>query len=276
MTGRTPPEPLSFQFDHLGKWFIKVSGFSEPPAAVIDALLGADAPAYRAMAAACAVAVDLAARALVDVDLDPNRLDLARHDRLLFLGDSITDDWQSWRAIMTRALELAGVTFESAPIDESISGATSTEVLRRARYIHAAAPTVVLVMIGTNDALRVGRSAKKALVSIGEYRANLVEIDRHAREAGARRVIWLTPPPVDEIAFADATRDMAIPVTVSRSRVRRYRQAVIDGFDDAVDIHALAGDWSRLLLDGLHPNIDGQALTAAAVIRRLTRSASVG
>ena len=231
MTGRTPPEPLSFQFDHPGKWFIKVSGFREPPAAVIDALLGDDAPAYRAMAASCAAAVDQAARALVNGDLDPDRLDIGRHDRLLFLGDSITDDWQSWRAIMIRALELAGVTFESAPIDKSISGAASTEVLRRARYIHAAAPTVVLAMIGTNDALRVGRAAKKALVSIGEYRANLAEVDRHAREAGARRVIWLTPPPVDEIAFAAATRDMAIPLTVSRSRVRRYRQAVIDTVD---------------------------------------------
>jgi lysophospholipase L1-like esterase len=269
MTRLTTPETLSPQFDHIGKWTFKLSGFGEPSPAVIDALLGDEAAAYRAMAASCAVAVDRDARALVDAGrVDPSGLDLSAGDRLLFLGDSITDDWQSWRAIVTRAFELAGVAFERPPLDESISGATSTEVLRRARYIHFAAPTVVFVMIGTNDAIRVGRAARKSLVSIDEYRANIVEIDRHARDAGARRVVWVTQPPVDVAALAVTTRDAPIPVEVDPSRTDQYRRAVIDLFADVVDTHALAGAWSDLLLDGLHPNLAGQALIAAAVLER--------
>jgi lysophospholipase L1-like esterase len=197
-----------------------------------------------------------------------DRLPFADGHRVLAVGDSITDDLQSWAEILRHLLAPAGV----AVINAGLSAHTSAMVLRRWPAMISDPPDWILCGLGGNDVTRVGADARKPQVSIDETVANLGELRRIAAERSVARWVWLTPVPVDEARVA-AHR----PFQYGQSSWRNTDISVLAGrireFDDpVVDLVSAIGDPpdpELQGLDGVHPSLAGQSAIATAVLHRL-------
>lgn len=111
--------------------------------------------------------------------------------KILFIGDSITQDIRGYRGIITKAAQLEAESI-------AFSGATSTDMLRRAYDgINKSFPDIVSLMIGTNDVYFVDKERKVNLVSMDEYARNVKSILENASSIGAKLIVG-TIPPMDE------------------------------------------------------------------------------
>jgi len=180
------------------------------------------------------------------------------------LGDSITDDAQSWAELLRHCLD-PDVTVVNA----GISGDTTVDALARLYGVVSLRPSVVVAMLGTNDCQRHGPHG--ALLVPPEVSL------RHAREitswlqATGARVIWLTPPPIDEAALAAAVRPR--PLEVRATDLDRVRHALLTSGLEVVDTGLTTTD---LLPDGLHPSLTGQVKIARALLRHLAGQTTSG
>lgn len=114
--------------------------------------------------------------------------------KILFIGDSITQDRRGYRGIITKA---AGMETESI----AFSGATSVDMLRKAYDgVKNFSPDIVSVMIGTNDVYFVDKERSLNLVSPKEYIRNVEGILKAAGEYNAKILVGLIPPMDEEKA----------------------------------------------------------------------------
>jgi acyl-CoA thioesterase I len=207
----------------------------------------------------------LRARFRTQVQAAARRLDVAVPDlgTIIALGDSITDDLLSWAEI----LRAAGLEVVNA----GISGDTTADTLRRLYGITLLEPDLVITMLGTNDCQRHGPD-EALLVSPDESARNLASIAGWLRRAGGR-LLWITPPPVDEAALARAVGSR--PFAVRDADVRAVAAAIHALGDPVVDLHEVfAGRDGLLMEDGVHPTLEGQTAIAAAVTSVLGHSHS--
>jgi acyl-CoA thioesterase-1 len=255
------PPPMSaaeletlVRFEHPAKL---LSVAELPGAAGLDA--AAQAAAYRTDAGTVTA---LRARFRTQVAGTAKQLDVPhRPGRIVALGDSITDDLLSWAEI----LRAAGLDVVNA----GVSGDTTADALRRLYGITLLEPDLVITMLGTNDCQRHDGAL---LVSPEESARNLASIAGWLRRTGAR-LLWITPPPVDEAALARAVRSR--PLAVREADVRAVAEAVCALGDPVVDLRAVFGGRPGLLMeDGVHPTLEGQTAIAAAVASELGHSHS--
>lgn len=193
-------------------------------------------------------------------------LESERPARWLFTGDSITqgakhtDGARSFpqhfeervRFEMGRGLDIG--------INTAISGDEALDVLgafddRVARFY----PTVVFVMLGTNDAVRGPTAA-------GGFHANLSLLAAKIRALGAIPVIQ-TPPPADAPQAPNRT-DLEAYVDIVRAVARGTDAVLVDHY--AAWLTRGSGspppDW---LADAIHPNARGHAEMAATLFAAL-------
>ena len=229
-------------------------------AALADAqhadLYGTSPERYRAVAGRLRDEACAAARELAAGDTLRGRVDAIRRaagQRIVAFGDSHTDDLASWAEILRHLLA-------TDVVNAGVSGDTTTAALARLDRLPAAGLAVVL--IGTNDARRHGPGAPM-LVSHAETARNLRLIDAALRKRCAR-VIWITPPPVDEHRIAHDAQLAADHVTWRADDVAAKAALVRGGWRDAIDLWPLLGP-RHLAADGLHPSGAGQRLIAERV-----------
>ena len=111
--------------------------------------------------------------------------------KILFIGDSITQDRRGYRGIITKFL---GIQAKSV----AFSGATSTDMLRESYgVINSEKPDIVSLMVGTNDVYFMDNERKINIVSANEYEKNIRAILSCAKRNGAKIVVG-TIPPMDE------------------------------------------------------------------------------
>jgi lysophospholipase L1-like esterase len=183
------------------------------------------------------------------------------------LGDSITDDLLSWAEILRAALAV-GRPGEVVLVNAGVSGDTTADALRRLHGVAVLRPALVLAMLGTNDCQRHGPAAAR-LVSDADADANAAAISAWLRAEGAR-VVWLTPPPVDEAALANAVAER--PFALRNREARAFGERLAALGDPVIDTGAAvrAGPLDRLLLsDGVHPSLEGQLAIARELLRAL-------
>jgi lysophospholipase L1-like esterase len=235
-----------------------------------------DIETYKEIKAAFAERARRRARELLQ-----DRRSAALVDRLPFepgavvigLGDSITDDLQSWFEILRHLLAERHPDSGIRLINAGISGDTTSGLLGRILDVLEGDPDWMLTLIGTNDVPFVREPLTKTLVSPEETEKNLRALRDLAKARGVH-LAWMTPPPVIEAcAVEDPSVTPQQPVW-RNANLRKVAELTreVAGEDPLVDLWEAFGDPAKpefLLPDGLHPSLAGQKAIAAALVERL-------
>lgn len=262
------------QFTHLEKLYGYLPGMDE---ATVAALFGLDKAVYREIKARFDANARAAARELLE---DPDfaervdRLPFGVGETVLGLGDSFTDDLQSWLEILRHLLQERRPQDEISIINAGLSAHTSAMVLRRfVPNVVAQEPDWIICLLGGNDATRIGPEPNKTQVSIEETAMNFEAMRRIAQTQTEANWVWITPPTYDE------ERASSFPPFKKGQSVFRNEDVVAIGDfvreqeEPVVDIQIVFGLPASAELqgpDGVHPSLAGQKAVARAFVERLT------
>jgi lysophospholipase L1-like esterase len=265
------------QFQHKEKTLGQIPGVSDQS---IAALWGIDAATYRRTRDRFAARAERAAR---DLLADPTFA--ARVDRLPFqpgetvvgLGDSITDDDQSWLEILRHLLTHRRAQDGIVILNEGVSGDTTAQIISRFLDVVLDEPDWIICLAGTNDARLHGQCPLKTLVSVEETVKNLEMVRHFGATQTSARWVWMTPARVIERQIADDWFLSAFEQQWRNKDLDSIAAAVTEvarAHDDPViDLQAVFGqppDRKLLLSDGLHPSLKGQKAIVSALVDALS------
>ncbi len=197
-------------------------------------------------------------------------LPFAAGSTVVGLGDSITDDDQSWLEILRALLAQHRPHDQITIVNAGISGETTVHVLSRFAEIIRLEPDWIITLIGTNDARSHGTHSTAPLVTDTTRNLEILRTWMRAKTKATR--VWLTPPMVIEAKIA-AFPWFSVAETMWHNQHLEVIAATIRAIPDViVDTRvALGANPAFLLEDGLHPNLAGQIEIVKAVVLRLTQ-----
>lgn len=191
--------------------------------------------------------------------------------RVVFMGDSITDSWDN---------PVNGGFFPGRPyVNRGISGQTTPQmIIRFRRDVIELKPKVVVILAGTNDL--AGNTGPTTIEAIEDNLRSMAEL----ATANRIRVVFASVLPVSDYEIRD---DKPLIQTVRRppekilalnqwmqEYARSNHHSYLDYFSAMVDEKGFLKD--ALSNDGLHPNVQGYAvmspLAEAAIQASLKRS----
>jgi len=257
------------QYTHLEKLYGYLPGMPDALPAVF-AMPPAEYHAVREgfTAAARDAAHDLLAdpefAALVDA------LPFTEGQTVLAVGDSVTDDLQSWAEILRHLLHLRRPALGVRLVNNGLSAHTTTMVLRRwPATVNGTRPDWVLCGLGGNDVTRVGGFLQV------EPAASVTNLLRLRAIAPDPRWLWLTPVPVDEERVAEFPAFRFGGSSWRNDDIRALADAMTGLDEPVVGLVAAfgvpVGDGLQGA-DGVHPTLAGQTAIARAVVERLANS----
>jgi lysophospholipase L1-like esterase len=244
----------------------------------LAALYGLDVQTYRDLRAQFAASARQAAEELLSDTVFAARVDqlpFAAGDTVVALGDSVTDDLQSWAEILRHLLDLRRVGDQIQVVNQGISGDTTAAALRRMVPILSTQPSWIICMLGTNDVQRNGLQATKPLVSVDETALNLAELRHLAATESKALWAWITAPPCNEELIATSPFWVQAEITIHNDDLVAIAGVLRDEPVPVVDLVTLFGQppAARLLGDdGVHPTLAGQQAIARALVERLTET----
>jgi lysophospholipase L1-like esterase len=246
---------------------------NEPMAA---ALLGVDLATYQKLKTHfCEQARQAARELLADSAFaeQVDRLPFTPGTKVVGLGDSITDDYQSWLEILRYLLEFRRPQDGIMVINAGISGNTTTHIITRFLSVAQQRPDWIICLVGTNDTLTHGLKPIDNLVSLPETTKNLAMLRNFAATQTTAQWVWMTPPLVMEEQIAAHWLLSDLQLAWSNHALRAIADVVRQQSDPVVDLQAIFGDpppsdW--LIDDGLHPSLSGQMAMVRALVERLS------
>jgi len=263
------------QYTHLDKLYGYLPGMPQAAAAIF----GLDPAAYaeiiaqfdqRAAGAADRLLGDQRITGWVDA------LPFTRGQKVLAVGDSTTDDLQSWAVILDHLLSKRRGQDNITIINAGLSAHTSSMMLRRWPATLAVKPDWIMCALGTNDVTRVGPEPTKPTVSTNESIANLRQLRSIASHLTDASWVWLTPTPVMEDRVASYPPFQYGQSTWRNRDITALAEAItaIGAASDepVIDLTEVFGTTARATLygpDGVHPTLDGQIATTVALLQRL-------
>jgi acyl-CoA thioesterase I len=194
------------------------------------------------------------------------------------LGDSLTADELSWAALLGSAAVRLWRGRAPHIVNAGVSGDTTLHVVERLRDIEALKPDWAVVLLLTNDSRREGGRNGATALSIRESRRNIALIERRLAVHTGERIVWLTPPPVDEDTISGSylgTQGLAWRNGDLTARATMLTDRA--GF--VVDLRALfaqSGGAGLLEDDGLHLTVLAQQLIVRHLVRGLVDAAGAG
>ncbi len=268
------PRYLSYvlQFEHLEKRLEGMPGATDEH---IAALFGLEVEAYRSIRGRYAsrarqAAQDLLTQPAFAAQVD--RLPFRSGDVVVGLGDSITDDDQSWLEMLRALLESRRAGDHVRVVNAGVSGDTTAQMIARFLDVVVEQPDWIICMAGTNDARLHGRSPTKVLVSIEETAKNLGMLRHMAATQTGARWVWMTPTPVIESQIAEHWMLSGFELNWRNGDLLAIRNALCARPEPVVDLWDAFGhpaDPWYLLPDGLHPSIEGQVAIVQALVGQL-------
>ncbi len=183
----------------------------------------------------------------------------ATQTRVVFLGDSITDNW----------INLDAELFRNDRLDRGISSQTTGQMLLRFRAdVLELHPAVVHILAGTNDI--AGNTGSTSLAIIQGNIASMAELAR----AHGVRVILASILPVAQYGWQSKVQPIAAVSAMNdwlRAYAAREHYTYVDYYAVLNDGHG--GFKAELAYDGVHPNPAGyaamHALAEAAIAKAL-------
>lgn len=273
MTNKTPYAPPAvgqLQYVHLEKLYAYLPGLTDS----LPAIFGVSPEEHAAIRERFDAQAHRAAEDLLTDQPFANhiaRLPFEPGSRILAVGDSITDDLQSWAEILRHVLTIARPGDDLTVVNAGLSAHTSAMILRRWLSILQPVPDWIICGLGGNDVTRI--AGGKPQVSLAESIANLHELRRIAAERTRARWVWLTPVPVDE---ERAAANPAFQYGASNWRNTDIAALAGDirGFDDPVvdlvDVFGVPAHSELQGPDGVHPSLTGQQRIVTALVATLT------
>jgi acyl-CoA thioesterase I len=170
----------------------------------------------------------------------------ADRDRVVFLGDSITEFWGK-----------VGKLFQEKPyINRGISGQTTPQILLRFRQdVIALKPRVVVILAGTNDV--AGNTGPSTPGMIEDNLASMAEL---AQSNGISVILSSITPAFDypwKPGLEPAEKIVALNQWI-REYAAKHHCVYLDYFDAMTDgRHGMKAQYSE---DGVHPNAAGFAV----------------
>jgi len=202
-----------------------------------------------------------------------DRLPFRRGDVVVGLGDSITDDDQSWLEILRHLLEIRRPQDDIKVVNAGVSGDTTSQMITRFLDVVLDEPDWIICMAGTNDARLHGQSPTKVLVSVEETEKNLAMLRNFAATQTTARWVWMTPATVIEEQIADHWFFWAFEQRWRNEDLAAIADVVRRQPEPVVDLQAVFGvpaDPTLLLPDGLHPSLAGQKAIVTVLVETLT------
>ena len=194
MSGLTlEQETFIVQFFHPEKVYPDSPGMNEPMAA---ALLGVNLAIYQKLKTHFGEQARRAARELLADSAFAERVDrlpFAPGSRVVGLGDSITDDYQSWLEILRYLLEFRRPQDGIAVINAGVSGDTITQMICRFLRIARQQPDWIICLAGAIDTSVHGLKPINTLVSLPETTKNLAMLRNFAATQTMAHWVWMTP-----------------------------------------------------------------------------------
>jgi lysophospholipase L1-like esterase len=192
-------------------------------------------------------------------------------DTIAALGDSSTDDLQSWFQIFTEILNITVPEADFTFINAGQANDTSSEALRRLhRDVLSHEPDWVIVSLGMFDVTRLSIAPKRTLLPLSETWENLSTIEDAIKEVTDNPVIWITPPPVipgllDKMELFD--------FDISDEDLVQVRQIIAGKTGYIVDptgkrLGSPPEAW-YYLSDGINPSLSGHVNTTKALLYTL-------
>jgi len=178
--------------------------------------------------------------------------------RVIFLGDSITENWKIGDPSL----------FDATTIDRGIGGQTTPQILLRFyQDVVALHPRVVHLMAGVNDIMgNTGPATDQAIVN--NIRA-MIDI---AKANGIRVVLAGITPCKTFVARPNVDLRSRI-MAVNRQLVALAKQQHVTFVDYAPRLVDIEGGFAAALAnDGLHPNRDGYALMRPLAEKAIARA----
>jgi lysophospholipase L1-like esterase len=179
--------------------------------------------------------------------------------RVVFMGNSITDAWARWFPTM----------FPGKPyVGRGISGQTTPQMLVRFRQdVVALRPAVVVLLAGTNDI--AGNTGPSTLEMIEDNIASMTEI---ARANGIRVVLGSVLPAFDypwKPGVDPAPKIVALNAWI-RDYAAKHGAVYLDYHTPMAD--ARQGLRAELTSDGVHPNEAGYRVMAPLAERAIAEA----
>ena len=267
-------EELSYiiQFQHPEKTLAGMPGMND---ALVAMLHNIDLVTYQTIKTHFD---DNARNAAMDLLSDPafaarvDRLPFVAGEIIVGLGDSITDDYQSWLEILRHLLALRRPQDSLTVINAGISGDTTANLISRFLDVVNAKPDWIFCFVGTNDARLHGESPTKTLLSLSETAANLHMLRHYAAKQTQAEWVWLTPATVLEDWISVDWFLGPLQLGWRNSDMAAIAELMHTLPDPVVDLQAVFGTPANpdyLLPDGLHPSLAGQKAIVTALIERL-------
>lgn len=245
---------------------------------VLAAIYGMDVTAYRAVRERFAnrvrqTAQELLADASFAAKVD--KLPFGKNSVVVGLGDSITDDLQSWLEILRDLLLLRRPKDEIKVVNAGISGDTSSQMITRFLAVVLEKPDWIIAMPGSNEVRLHGEKPSKTLLSFEETEKNLAMLRNYAATQTKARWVWMTPATVIEEKIPQHwilgegqmmwhNDDLARVAELVR---RQPGEALVD----LQEVFGRPANPKLLMDDGLHPSIEGQKAIVRALVEKLGR-----
>src|SRR5215210_39926 len=189
----------AMQYHHPEKTLASLPGGQEIDNEILASFFGTDAQTYREIKDTFAERTRRCAYELLqDARFAPlvDRLPFEAGTTVVGLGDSITDDYQSWLEILRHLLAERRPESGIYLVNAGISGDTSSGLLGRLLDILEGNPAWIITLIGTNDVPFIRDPLTKSLVSPEETGKNL-------RAPRPHRNIERHPPRMDNTSTGD-------------------------------------------------------------------------
>jgi cephalosporin-C deacetylase len=178
-------------------------------------------------------------------------------NRVVFMGDSITDGW----------IRLAPEFFQAKPyLDRGISGQTTPQMLVRFRQdvinLH---PKVVVILAGTNDI--AGNTGPETPEMIQDNLVSMVDL----ASANGIKVVLASITPSDDFWWNPGTKPaprIAEMNTWIKAYAAEHKLVYLDYYSAMVDDNG--GMKREFTRDGVHPNPAGYALMGKLAERAIT------
>lgn len=201
-----------------------------------------------------------------------DQLPFKKDDTIAVIGDSITDDLQSWFAIFRHVMETTVKAANFTWIDGSLGGDTSANALMRMdRDVLVHEPDWVILALGSDDAVRPHVASNRTLVSLAEFWENVSTMESAISQVTGNPVIWMTPPPViSEMMEQNALFNGIL----QEEDLADYREVIAGKTGYIIDPSGnRMGNppeaWNYLG-DGFHPSLSGHLNTVNALIDAMT------